>query len=140
MANFTTMAEADVELKRLSGLGTPAAGLQANADGTFTVLMPSDIVAPTQAELDELAYQATVPQIVSMAQARKALSHAGLLATVEAAIAAMTGQAGDDARIDWSTANEVWRSGSLVQNMGAALGLTARQVDALFIAAAAIKP
>jgi hypothetical protein len=97
------------------------------------------VVALTQAEIDA-AYALTVPQIVSMAQARKALSHAGLLATIDAAIAGMAGTAGDDARIDWSTANELWRTGALVQGVGASIGLTSAQIDALFIAAAAITP
>jgi len=97
----------------------------------------ADPVALTQAEIDAV-YQATVPQQVTMRQARRALLNAGLLTTVNTAIAAMTGVEGDAARIDWEFSSTVERNQPLVISMGAALGLSSAQLDALFIAASQI--
>lgn len=80
----------------------------------------------------------TIPQAVTMRQARRALLSAGKLATVNAAIAEMTGVQGEAARIDWEFSNEVKRDEPLVSALGAALGLTRAQLDGLFIAAAKI--
>jgi hypothetical protein len=79
-----------------------------------------------------------VPQEVSMRQARRALYQAGLLAAVEAAIAAMPGIEGDHARIDWATAQSIRRDWPLVAALALALGLSDAQLDALFVTAAAI--
>lgn len=83
-------------------------------------------------------YNLTVPQAVTMRQARLALLAAGKLTTANAAIAAMPGTDGDAARIEWEYAHEVRRDSPLVVGMGAVLGLTDEQMDGLFIAAAAI--
>ena len=83
-------------------------------------------------------YNLTVPQAVTMRQARLALLAAGKLTTANAAIAAMPGTDGDAARIEWEYAHEVRRDSPLVAGMGAVLGLTSEQLDGLFIAAAAI--
>jgi len=77
-----------------------------------------------------------VPEVVTMRQARLALLGAGLLAQVNAAIAAMPGVAGEAARIEWEYATTVVRDSSWVQSLGSVLGLSAAQIDALFIAAA----
>lgn len=79
-----------------------------------------------------------IPQIVSMRQARLALLGAGLLANVNAAVAGMTGAAGDAARIEWEYAQEVRRDSALVASLVAGLGLTDTQLDALFVAGAAL--
>lgn len=75
-----------------------------------------------------------VPAFVTMRQARLALSDAGLLASVDAAIST----AGDAAQIEWEYSNEVQRNSGLVPAMATALGLTDAQIDALFIAAEGI--
>ena len=75
-----------------------------------------------------------VPTAVTMRQARLALLGAGLLDTVETAIAG----AGPAARIEWDYATEVQRSAGLVPQMAAALGMTDAQIDALFVSAAAL--
>lgn len=77
-----------------------------------------------------------VPQAVTMRQARLALFSAGKLATVNAAIAGMTGAQGEAARIEWEFSSEVKRSQPLVLAMGPVLGMSDVQLDALFIAAA----
>ena len=81
---------------------------------------------------------APIPDVVPMRNARLALYSAGLLADVEAFIAAMEGIEGDLARIDWSTALTVRRDSPLVAELMVLLNITSDQIDALFIAAAAI--
>lgn len=78
------------------------------------------------------------PTIVTMRQAQRALYDAGLLDSVEAAIASFPGTLGDKARIDWRTAQEVKRNDPIVQALIPSLGLTEPQLDDLFVAAAAI--
>ena len=73
-----------------------------------------------------------------MRQARLALHGAGLLAQVEAAIDALPDPPRAAARIEWDHSQTVQRSRGLVVQMGAALGMTDAQLDALFIGAAAI--
>lgn len=75
-----------------------------------------------------------VPAVVSMRQARLALLQAGLLASVETA---MAGASAAD-QIEWEYATEVRRDSPLVVSMTAALGWTAEQVDDLFRTAASL--
>lgn len=79
-----------------------------------------------------------VPSAVTMRQARLALLDAGLLTSVNNAVAAMTGTAGEAARIEWEYAMDVVRTSPLVVNLSAALGLTSEQLDSLFTVAAAL--
>lgn len=80
-----------------------------------------------------------VPQVVTMRQARLALLGAGLLDDVEAAIDAIAdGTERAAARITWDHSQEVQRTNGLVSQLAPALGLTAEQIDALFVAAAAL--
>lgn len=79
-----------------------------------------------------------VPDSVTMRQARRALLQAGLLATVNAAVAAMPGAEGEAARIDWEFSATVERQRPLVQALTGALGLSEAQLDALFVVAAAL--
>jgi hypothetical protein len=74
-----------------------------------------------------------------MRQARLALKAAGLYDQVNAYIAAIPAdEGGDEARIEWEFAGTVERESSLVQSLIGALGLTGEQLDALFVAAAAL--
>jgi hypothetical protein len=72
-----------------------------------------------------------VPDEVSMAQARLALLAAGLLQTVEAAVSSLP----TAAQIEWDYRATVHRESALVLQLGGALGLTPKQIDALFVAA-----
>lgn len=81
---------------------------------------------------------ATPPASVTMRQARLALLDAGLLDSVNAAIAAMAGVEGDAARIEWEYAATVERGSPLVSGLAAALALTDAQLDSLFLAAAGL--
>lgn len=80
----------------------------------------------------------TVPHTVSMRQARLALLGAGLLTSVNDAVATMTGTTGDAARIEWEYAMDVVRTSPLVVNLSASLGLTEEQLDSLFTEAATL--
>lgn len=79
-----------------------------------------------------------VPTAVTMRQARLALLDAGLLPTVQAAIAALPSPQKEAAGIEWEYAQEVQRDHGLVPAMAQALGMTESQIDDLFIAAAAL--
>jgi hypothetical protein len=80
-----------------------------------------------------------VPNEVTMRQARLALLGAGLLDSVEPALAEIadvtTRRA---AEIAWEYSTEVQRDDALVMQLAGALGLTADQVDDLFRAAATL--
>nr|WP_319566289.1 hypothetical protein [uncultured Rhodoferax sp.] len=78
------------------------------------------------------------PAAITMRQARLALLGAGLLAQVNAAIAAMPGAAGEAARIEWEYAQEVRRDSPLLAALAPALGMSSAQVDDLFVAAAGL--
>lgn len=77
---------------------------------------------------------APIPQVVSMRQARLALLAAGLLPTVTAAVAA----ADAVAQIEWEYAQEVRRYWPTLLALQGAVGLSDAQLDALFVAAAAL--
>jgi hypothetical protein len=79
-----------------------------------------------------------VPDFVSMRQARLALLSAGLLDSVEAAIAGLSGDAGKAARIEWEYATEIRRNNPLFAQLSAALGLSGEALDQLFIQAATL--
>lgn len=81
---------------------------------------------------------APVPAVVDMAQARLALLQAGLYTTVQDAVAAMTGPAGEAARIEWEFRATVRRDSPLVQALAAQLGLTDQTLDQLFTLAATL--
>lgn len=88
--------------------------------------LPADPVAPL------------IPASVTMRQARLALLQSGLLAQVNAAVAAMPGVEGDAARIEWEFSGTVERSRPLLQSLATALGLTEAQLDGLFTLAATL--
>ena len=89
-------------------------------------------------EINRYPIISNVPQSVTMRQARIALYNAGKLATVDAAIAGMSGAAGDAARIEWEFSSTVERNKPLVASMGAVLSMDDAALDSLFIAAAAL--
>lgn len=79
-----------------------------------------------------------VPQVVTMRQARLALLNAGHLTQVSSIIAAMTGAAGEAARIEWEFSGSVERHRPLALSLATSLGLTDAQLDDLFRQAAAL--
>ena len=81
---------------------------------------------------------APVPASVTMRQARQAMLSAGILAQVDALIAAMPGEEGESARIDWNHARDVKRDWPLIGALGPQVGLNEQQIDDLFIYASTI--
>jgi hypothetical protein len=77
----------------------------------------------------------TVPFEVTMRQARLALFGAGILSGVQPAIDALSEPTKTAAQIEWEYSNTLQRTNPFVATLGAALGLTGAQIDALFIAA-----
>lgn len=80
----------------------------------------------------------TVPDRVTMRQARLALHAAGKLAMVEAALDALPEPPKTAARIEWDHSQEVHRNRQFVQMLGQGLGLSSQQLDELFILAATL--
>lgn len=80
----------------------------------------------------------TVPQSVTMRQARLALLSIGLLEQVDAAIDALDEPTRTTAKIEWDYSSEVHRNKPFVNILGSALGLDDEAIDELFITAAAI--
>lgn len=97
-------------------------------------------LAAAQARIAELEQPVPlvngVPQQVTNYQARSALISADLFSAVDAAVRAQ-GPA-SQAYQAWEYANVFSRSSPFIVDMGAALGLTAEQIDALFVAAAQV--
>jgi hypothetical protein len=110
-----------------------------NTDLPFIVVGQGQIVdADTIVWPDPPTPAPVVPQEVTMRQARLALLQAGLLTAVNAAIAAMPSPQKDADQIEWEYSNSLLRSNPLVLALGPALGMSAEQMDALFIAASAL--
>ncbi len=104
-------------------------------DGNWQYKWRIDDLTPEQIEANR---KAAVPQAVTMRQARLALLGAGVLATVDAAIAAMPGMEGHAARIEWEYAHEIRRDSPLVAAMSGMLGLDEAALDQLFLAASGL--
>jgi hypothetical protein len=90
-------------------------------------------------EYPELSKPLLVPESVTMMQARLAMLNIGILDDVISAIAAMTGDEGKEAQIQWEYAMDVRRDWPLVSALGSAMSLTDKQIDDLFMAAGAIQ-
>lgn len=80
----------------------------------------------------------SVPEQVTMRQARLALLGAGLLSMVDTTIDSLPSPTKEQARIEWDYSSTVERHRGLVTSIGAALGLTEAQLDHLFITAATL--
>lgn len=99
--------------------------------GTIADVEPGDFPPPPPPPVP-------VPVEITMRQARLALLGAGKLAAVDTAINAMPEPAKSAAKIEWEYSNTVQRHNGFVAALGPALGLTDAQIDALFVAAAAL--
>ena len=102
------------------------------ADGCeipFTILKSYSVV-----DTPDIANK-TVPQEVTMRQARLALLDAGLLSSVQTAINSLQEPAKTKAQIEWDYSNALQRDNSFVSVLGSALGLNEAALDNLFIAA-----
>ena len=79
-----------------------------------------------------------IPQRITARQAQLALLDAGLLDDVDAIIEALPANVRAHVRIEWDRATHVERGSTVMQMVATALGLTAAQVDDLFVAAAGL--
>lgn len=95
----------------------------------------ADDEAAVQSIIDAYVEVLPVPAAVTARQARLALLGAGVLASVDQALAAIPGAAGDAARIEWEYALEIRRDSPLIAALAPALALSDEQVDDLFRAA-----
>lgn len=86
----------------------------------------------TVLDLNEDELLSLVPSMVSSAQAKVALYNAGLLAKVEDAIAAENYK---PIQIYWANASYFERGHPYIQGIGAAVGLSEKQINDLFTAA-----
>ena len=89
-------------------------------------------VAEQKAAAIEADRKSKVPQVITIRQARLVLLAAGLLDSVNAAVAA----ADRAVQIEWEYVTELRRDWPTLLVLSEVLGLTALQVDELFIAAA----
>lgn len=80
----------------------------------------------------------SVPSAITMRQARLVLFTAGLIGAVQTAINSLPSPDKEKAQIEWDYSNEVLRHNGFVATLGPALGLSDAQIDALFIAGAAL--
>lgn len=87
-----------------------------------------------QAAADTVSFAALVPSTVTPRQFRRALSQAGLRASVEAAIAA----ADEETRDTWEYAVTIERGHPMLIAMATALDVTSEQLDDLFRLAATL--
>ena len=97
---------------------------------------PADwVVDPVAKTAAYVAPPVPVPLSVSRRQAKRALLAAGLLSSVEAAVAG----ASAEVQIDWADALEFRRDSPTIAALAAGLGLTGAQIDDLFRTAATIQ-
>jgi hypothetical protein len=115
----------------------PSTPRRVNA-GSATVFYSFADEAAFLAELAtaDLSAPAAVPKVVTMRQARLALLGAGLLGTINSAIAALPSPMKEAAQIEWEYSQEVQRHNGFVSQLAPILGLSEAQLDGLFVAAA----
>lgn len=75
---------------------------------------------------------------VTMRQARRALLAAGMMAQVDAAIAALPEPQRTEAQIEWEYSSEVQRHNGFVEQIAPMLGMTEQDLDNLFALAATL--
>ena len=104
-------------------------------DGTWAVWDAKRYDEITNPKIDEpLTIQATIPDVVTMRQARLALLQNDLLDAVDMAVATMT----KDVQITWEYATEVRRDNQLVASIKELMLWTDEQIDELFVLAGAL--
>lgn len=101
-----------------------------NRDQRYLALVLSGADVLPFLQDDDLSWQRVTP-----AQAKIALFRAGLLDAVEADIATQY----RPVQLYWQFATEFYRFNPYIMAIGASLGLTEGQIDALFLAASLIK-
>jgi len=118
------------EISATAVIRGPATGLLESRDG-YTPIPP----AP---ERPVHVPAVVVPQSIANWRAKAAIELAGLTSAVETAMQALDEPARTVALSAWSNGAELARRGPTVLALAAALGLTAAQVDALFVTGASL--
>lgn len=80
----------------------------------------------------------TVPESITPRQGYIILSRYGILASVKAHFEGLTGQEGEEAKIELEYAQEWKRTWPTLVNAATLFGLTSAQIDKMFIEAAAL--
>ena len=80
----------------------------------------------------------TIPQEITMRQARLSLLDTGLLVNVQTAINSLPEPDKTKAQIEWEYSNALQRNNPFVITLGTALGLSSTDIDNLFITAAGL--
>jgi hypothetical protein len=112
---------------RSDGLGWRAINSQED-------VLESEVFSETQPDI----LNPDVPVSITPRQGLIMLSRAGLLSSVQAAVAGMEGQSGEEARIDFERASEWRRDWPLLNALATALGMTSEQIDQMFISASSL--
>ena len=102
-----------------------------NIDGEWTQLW--NVRDATPEEIEQM--KPIIPRQVTMRQARLALLSAGVLGNVASAIESLDSPHREVAQIEWEFSSTVDRDRPLVTMLGPKLGLTAEQLDQMFITA-----
>jgi hypothetical protein len=134
----TTVVDGEPQYHRGSFVpGDDLTGAPADVAAKCAEVWTVEVIAAWQAQLTGAQPPAPViPASVTMRQARLALLKTGLLATVNQAVSALPGAAGEAARIEWEFSSTVERNRPLVQSLVGVLGITDAQLDELFALAA----
>ena len=127
----------------LVAAGCSSAVATYGSDGTLNYVpsaTPDQIAAVQKVVAAHDPTKQIVPSSVTNYQARSVLIQQGFLAKVDAAIrgADQTVQANQIALAAWDYANAFYRTDPLIAAMAQVLSLSSADVDALFIAAAAV--
>ena len=104
------------------------------AESKYQFALDAWVEAKRVSELPQPEVPVTI-DTVSMRQARLALLQSGLLQTVDAAIANSTDEA---MKIEWEYATDVHRDWASLIALTGTLGMTAEQLDELFILAGSL--
>lgn len=108
-------------------------GVIAIEAGTFKAYVSGDALPPYM-----VVTSPTIPQEVTMRQARLALNAAGKLAAVQTAINGMVDPNKTNTQIWWDYSSVVQRGQPIVASLGAAIGLDSAGIDNLFTTAATL--
>ncbi len=108
-----------------------------NADGSSESCLALSLAAGISPEPADIP-PVTIPQQITMKQARTCLITKGLFAQIDNAISSLTGMDGDLARAQWDYSATLDRNSPLVAQITTQLGFTLTQVDELFTFAATL--
>lgn len=111
------------------------------ADGSQDAFIAANLVPMTEAEIDahlNPPSAPSVPQSITMRQARLCLHKHGMLAGVQPAIDALPEPDRTAAQIEWDYSSVVERHRGFVLTIAESLGLADEQLDELFIEAATL--